>query len=83
MDNFRGLNRLFDSVSDAESHDMKILTGFLRNPIQEILIKTQLVALKKYCTFCAIFETFYIRNGYMLFFVISSKTSLHLRLGHN
>ena len=83
MDSFRGFNRLFDSERGAEFPDIKNVTGFLRNPIQEILIKTQLVALKKYCTFCAIFETFYIRNGYMLFFVISSKTSLHLRLGHN
>ena len=28
VDIFRGSNRLFDSVIDAESHDIKILTGF-------------------------------------------------------
>ena len=39
MDIFRDSNRLFDSVSDAESHDIKILTGFPGNPILEILIK--------------------------------------------
>ena len=39
MDIFRGPNRLFDSVSDAESHDIKLLAGFPGNPILEILIK--------------------------------------------
>ena len=32
-------NRLFDLVSDAESLDIKILTGFPGSPILEILIK--------------------------------------------
>jgi len=41
VDIFRGPNRLFDSVSDAESHDIKILTGFPGNPILEILIKNR------------------------------------------
>ena len=41
MDIFRGPNRLFDSVSDAESHDIKILIGFPGNPILEILIKNR------------------------------------------
>ena len=41
MDIFRGPNRLFDSVSDAESHDIKILTRFPGNPILEILIKNR------------------------------------------
>ena len=39
MDIFRSPNRLFDSVSDVESHDIKILTGFPGNPILEILVK--------------------------------------------
>ena len=39
MDIFRGPNRLFDSVSDAESHDIKILARFPGNPTLEILIK--------------------------------------------
>ena len=39
MDNFHGPNRLFDSVSDGESHDIKLLAGFPGNPILEILIK--------------------------------------------
>ena len=30
VDIFHGPNKLFDSVSDAESHDIKILTGFPR-----------------------------------------------------
>ena len=38
---FRSSNRLFDSVSDAESHDIKILTGFPGNPILEILMKNR------------------------------------------
>ena len=46
MDIFRGPNRLFDSVSDAESHDIKILTGFPGNLIIEILIKN------RYCVGC-------------------------------
>ena len=41
MDIFCGPNRLFDSVSDAESHDIKILTGFPGNPILEILMKNR------------------------------------------
>ena len=41
MDIFRRPNRLFDSVSDAESHDIKILTEFPGNPILEILIKNR------------------------------------------
>ena len=41
MDIFRGPNTLFDSVSDAESHDIKILTGLPGNPILEILIKNR------------------------------------------
>ena len=41
MNIFRDPNRLFDSVSDTESHDTKILTGFPRNPILEILIKNR------------------------------------------
>ena len=41
MDIFRGSNMLFDSVSDAESHDIKILTEFPGNPILEILIKNR------------------------------------------
>ena len=41
MDIFRGSNRLFDSVSDAESHDMKILTRSPGNLILEILIKNR------------------------------------------
>ena len=41
MDIFRSPNRLFDSVSDAESRDIKILTGFPGNPILEILIKNR------------------------------------------
>ena len=36
---FRSPNRFSDSVRDAESHDIKILTEFPRNPILEILIK--------------------------------------------
>ena len=39
MDIFRDPNRLFDSINDAESHDIKFLTGFPGNPILEILIK--------------------------------------------
>ena len=39
MDSFRGLNRLFDSERGAEFPDIKIVTGFLRNPILEIFIK--------------------------------------------
>ena len=39
MDIFCGSNRLFDSVRDAESHDIQILTEFPENPILEILIK--------------------------------------------
>ena len=39
MDIFRSQNRLFDSVSDAESHDIKILPRFPGNPTLEILIK--------------------------------------------
>ena len=39
MDIFRGSDRLFDSVRDAESHDIKILTGFPWNLILEISIK--------------------------------------------
>ena len=41
MNIFRGPNRLFDSVSDAESHDIKILTGYPGNLILEILIKNR------------------------------------------
>ena len=41
MDIFRGPNRLFDSVSDAESHDIKILARFPGNPTLEILIKNR------------------------------------------
>ena len=41
MDIFRGLNRLFDSVTDAGFYDIKILTGFPGNPILEILIKNR------------------------------------------
>ena len=41
MDIFRGPNRLFDSVSDAESHDIKILTEFHGNSILEISIKNR------------------------------------------
>ena len=39
MDIFRGPNMLFDSVRNAESHDIKILTAFPGKPIIEILIK--------------------------------------------
>ena len=39
MDIFRGSNRLFDSVSDAESHDIEILIGFPGNLILQILMK--------------------------------------------
>ena len=39
VDIFRGSNRLFDSVRDAESHDVQILTGFPENLILEILKK--------------------------------------------
>ena len=39
MNIFRGPNRLFDSVSDAESHDIKFLTRFPGNPFLEIMIK--------------------------------------------
>ena len=35
---FRSPNRFSDSVRDAESHDIKILTQFPGNPILEILI---------------------------------------------
>ena len=41
MDIFRGPNMSFDSVSDAESHDIKILTGFPGNLILEILMKNR------------------------------------------
>ena len=41
MDIFRRSNRLFDSVSDAESHDIKILTRFPGSPILEILMKNR------------------------------------------
>ena len=41
MDIFRAPNSLFDSVSDTESHDIKILTGFPGNPILEILLKNR------------------------------------------
>ena len=41
MDIFRGPNMSFDSVSDAESHDIKILTGFPGNLILEVLIKNR------------------------------------------
>ena len=36
---FRSPNRFSESVRDAESHDIKILTEFPGNPILEILIK--------------------------------------------
>ena len=36
---FSGPNTVTDSVSDAESCDIKILTWFPGNPILEILIK--------------------------------------------
>ena len=36
---FRSPNRFSDSVRDAESHAIKILTEFPGNPILEILIK--------------------------------------------
>ena len=39
MDIFRSSNRLSDSVSDAESHDIKILSLFPGNPSLQILIK--------------------------------------------
>ena len=39
MDIFRSQNRELDSVSDAESHGMKILARFPGNPTLEILIK--------------------------------------------
>ena len=39
MDIFRSPNRECDSVSDAESNGIKILTRFLGNPTLEILIK--------------------------------------------
>ena len=41
MDIFRAPNSLFDSVSDTESHDIKILTGFPGNPILEICLKNR------------------------------------------
>jgi len=41
VDIFRAPNSLFDSVSDTESHDIKILTGFPGNPILEILLKNR------------------------------------------
>ena len=41
MDIFCSSNRLFDSIGDAESHDIKILTGFPGNLILEILIKNR------------------------------------------
>ena len=41
MDIFHGPNRLFDSVNDTESHDIKILTGHTGNPILEILINNR------------------------------------------
>ena len=36
---FRSPNRFSDSVRDAESHNIKILTEFPGNPILEILVK--------------------------------------------
>ena len=36
---FRSPNRFSDSVRDAESHNIKILTKFPGNPIPKILIK--------------------------------------------
>ena len=39
VDIFRSQNRSLDSVSDAESHGMKILARFPGNPTLEILIK--------------------------------------------
>ena len=39
MEIFWYSNRLFDSISEAESHDIKILNRFPGNPILEILMK--------------------------------------------
>ena len=39
MDIIRSSNRLFHSVSDPESHDLKILSQFPGNPFLKILIK--------------------------------------------
>ena len=39
LDIFRGPNMLFDSVRNAESHDIQILTGFPGKPILEIWMK--------------------------------------------
>ena len=39
MDIFRSQNRSLDSVSDADSRDIKILVRFPGNPILEISIK--------------------------------------------
>ena len=39
MDIFHGPNRLFGSVIDAESYDIKILSQFPGNPSLEILIE--------------------------------------------
>ena len=41
MDIFGSPNRLFDSVSDAEYQDIKILAGFSENPILEIWMKNR------------------------------------------
>ena len=38
MEIFCSLNRVSDSVNDAESHDTKILTRFHGNPTLEILV---------------------------------------------
>ena len=37
--NFRDPNKLFELVRDFDSRDIKILAGFLGDPIIEILIK--------------------------------------------
>ena len=39
MEIFLSLNRLYDSVSEAEYHDIKILIRFPGNPILEISMK--------------------------------------------
>ena len=41
MDIFRGPNRLFDLVSDAEFHDIKNFAGFPGKPILEISLKNR------------------------------------------
>ena len=68
MDIFGGSNRLFDSVSDAESHDIKFLTGFfiiLRNKVRVQLFSQDriiFVALSNTTSAAPSFPSFHFEN---------------------